>query len=257
MMRTSPSSPIAIEETRRRTPPQSGAETGRDERPLRQRSPSRVERSGRPAERAQDDDERSQAGRPSPRRTGRRGRRARRIRARTRRTRTCAGGGRTRFGREAPSRSGCCRRAAPRRRPEPFAAPRRASRGRAGRASRRRRSRRRTCLRPIGSPLRSPRGSANGEQCGPRDEVPRRHGQIGREIANHDRERDERRAPDDVDRDQGKPDPRVSTRRHATRMTAARTISSSRLRPFGRSDGLIRRGFSIHIRTAPCSRRAC
>ncbi len=80
----------------------------------------------------------------------------------------------------------------------------------------------RTCFRPIGSSSRSPRGSANDEQRCAGDEVPHGHREVRREVAHDDRERDERRAPHEVDRDQGEPDPRVATRRHASQDAASR-----------------------------------
>ncbi len=68
------------------------------------------------------------------------------------------------------------------------------------------------------------------EQGDSRNEVPSGHGQIGRQIAYSDRKGDERRSPDDVDRHQREPDPRVPTHRHAAKDAARRTISSSRVR---------------------------
>ncbi len=47
------------------------------------------------------------------------------------------------------------------------------------------------------------------------DEVPDRHREKRRQIANGDRERDERRAPDEVHRHEGKPNSHVTTRAHA------------------------------------------
>ena len=66
----------------------------------------------------------------------------------------------------------------------------------------------------------APRKREHEERCAGH-EVPRGHREVRREVAHDDRERDERRSPYEVDRDQGKPDPRVATRRHRSRMTLA------------------------------------
>ena len=122
----------------------------------------------------------------------------------------------------APSRSGCCRRAAPPPLRERSAAPTRASRGRGGTGDRRRRSAARD-LRPADRiAFAVAARKREREQDAACDEVPHRHREERREVADGDRERDERRAPDEVDRHQGEPDPRVRTRRHAARMRTRR-----------------------------------
>ncbi len=54
----------------------------------------------------------------------------------------------------------------------------------------------------------------DGEQDRARDEVPDGHREKRRKVANHDRERDEGRSPDEVDRSQSKPNPHAVSRSH-------------------------------------------
>ena len=60
-----------------------------------------------------------------------------------------------------------------------------------------------------------------GEQDAPGDQVADGHGEQRRQVADRDRERDEGRAPDDVDRHQGEPDPRRVPRSHDPSMPVA------------------------------------
>ena len=52
------------------------------------------------------------------------------------------------------------------------------------------------------------------EQHAPGDQVPDRHREERRQVADRDRERDERRAPDEVHRHEGEPDPHAVPRSH-------------------------------------------
>ena len=69
----------------------------------------------------------------------------------------------------------------------------------------------------------------DGEQDRARDEVPDRHREKRRKVANHDRERDEGRSPDEVDRSQSKPNPHAVSRSHSFDGARRGTISSSRV----------------------------
>ena len=62
--------------------------------------------------------------------------------------------------------------------------------------------------RPIRSPFAVPARQRPGEEQRAREQVADGHGEERRQVADGDGERDERRAPDDVDRQQGEPDPR-------------------------------------------------
>ena len=110
---------------------------------------------------------------------------------------------------------------------------------------------------PVAS--RSPRGSAHDEQHAACDEVPDRHREERRQVTDGDRERDERRAPDDVHGHEGEPDPHVATRTHAP-MVPARDPSAqvrlSRPAPSRRADVApsfvrARRSGNAEVRYAP------
>src|SRR5262249_41047078 len=63
------------------------------------------------------------------------------------------------------------------------------------------------------------------------DEVPDRHREEWWKVPDHDRERDEGRAPDQVDGHEGEPDPHVATRTHSRIVPVAEHQLKSACRP--------------------------
>ena len=61
------------------------------------------------------------------------------------------------------------------------------------------------------------------------DEVPNRHREERRQVADGDRERDERRSPDEVHGHEGEPDPHAVSRSHRSRMRRCRRSAQVRV----------------------------
>ena len=162
------------------------------------------------------------SGRPSPRRTGRRGTRARESEREPdvgRRVQALAEGDAVEERHPDRDRADEQRGDAGR---HGLLRPGERAVARARRAGRRRRSRRRSACDRCGRPPGRRAEVRTASRTRARDEVPHGHREEGRQVANHDRERDERRAPDEVDRHQGEPDPHAVIAPPSTRMPARR-----------------------------------